>query len=606
MDPAVDRQSRPLTVLLFLTVAFPALAVLWGFENKHLVIVLYREPKMIAVMILGWSLVTAWLWTSRTTLDLEDIRTTLSRPPLLVLAAFIGYLATTGLWVWVPQNYWYELNQYLLLFVLLVVLLMWQDRNPAIAGIVRTAIVSSLAVVTAVGLVQTVTPLTFLSPINPEIGTSHPSFMGYKNPAALAVLGQIFILAGFVFTNAATSRRKRRLRLALGILLVAELVYLASLESRTSTMAFVIGGLFTTGLWWARHPNPRQIRRSLKILVVAMAIYSATLMVGGEDWRRAASMWGYLAQPTSYLDSDRGTYLVNTLDMVRHHPLGVGLGDWQTHYPLHRPHDPTRSFTAEYQVRRAHSDHLQFLGEAGWPGIALWTAFLLTIVWMTSREFFATGRKEHLFVAAQLVAFAAAMCTDYVTELPYNKAQFFLIVFLAIQTHRPRPRSAPKRPSRGVVIVALAATAMAAGQIVYHAALARSLLTSAHLERSYAAAIQAFTPSSDATQPLHFAQPFELGLRFASDIGHTKTRHKDWLVLADCAQLVGRHDVALAATRKTLDLHPTYPSAYLMMSKLESEPEASRRWLRAHKQLIEGSAGCPFEDSPLDLSSPDP
>ena len=90
----------------------------------------------------------------------------------------------------------------------------------------------------------------------------------------------------------------------------------------------------------------------------------------------------YAASPRTYLESDRGVYLRNTLNMARYRPFGVGLGDWQSQYPVFRSVRRSADFTdqgLEVQVRRAHSDHVQFLGEAGWPGFVLWLAYGISI-----------------------------------------------------------------------------------------------------------------------------------------------------------------------------------------------------------------------------------
>jgi O-antigen ligase len=579
-------------------VAAPAIAVSWGFEDGRLAFVRYREPKLIAMAVLGWTLVSVVIWRFRTQFCLGDIRRVVGKPPMPILAVFLGYLMTTGIWVLVPQNFWYELNQYLLLFIMLVALLMWSERDPSVARTLRSGLVASLAVVTVVGLIQAAVPLSFLSPINPEIGSPHPSFMGYKNPVALAVLGQIFLLAWLVFDRATPGIKGWRRILLPGGLLAAELVYLMSLGSRTSIMALLVATLFLVGLGWAHNPSLKLAVLGLSVGGALLVILAATLVVSEDNRRRAASMMAVIKQPASYLESDRGTYLLNTLNMVRHNPMGVGLGDWQTHYPIYRLHDPTRSFTPDFQVRRAHSDHVQFLGETGWPGLLLWGTLLLTLVWITSREFFKTGRHEPLFVSAQLVAFAAAMTTDYVIEMPYHKAQFFLVVFLAIQTCRPRQQIPPPNRSRISPVIAIAMTFLALCQIAFHIGLARKNQLAAHLETSYAADLQIPTDSEAGTRVLPFSRSYALGSRFAAMHGHSKTFHKDWLILSHSALMLDRRDVALVAASRSLDLHPYYPPAYLLMSHLENDPEVARQWLRGYEDLMRGpTSGC--VDSPL-------
>jgi O-antigen ligase len=321
------------------------------------------------------------------------------------------------------------------------------------------------------------------------------------------------------------------------------------------------------------------------VLFVALG---ATLVVSDENRQRAASMLAVIKQPASYLETDRGVYLLNTLSMVRHNPMGVGLGDWQTHYPVYRLHDPTRSFTADFQVRRAHSDHVQFLGESGWPGVVLWAILLFALIWITSREFFTTGRHEPLFISAQLIAFAVAMATDYVIEMPYHKAQFFLVVFLALQSRRPEQRISPPGRARIFQVISVAITLLAVGQIAFHIGLARKNQLAAHLEASYAADLQIQTGSAAENGVLPFSRSYTLGSRFAAMHGHSKTFHKDWLVFSHSALMLNRRKVALAAARRSLDLHPYYPPAYLLMSRLEDDPGTAQQWLRGYEDLMRG------------------
>lgn len=183
-----------LAALLATSIVVPALAISWGTLNGRLAYILYREPKLIALTVLGWSLVSAFLWCHWRQLCSLEVWKTFSRPPVLLLALFVGYLMTTGLWVRVKENFAYELNQYLLLLPLLLMLLIWVDRDPLVADLVRNSLIAGAALITIAGLIQWFVPIPLLRPIDPQIGAPHPSVMGYKNPAALAVLGQIFLL----------------------------------------------------------------------------------------------------------------------------------------------------------------------------------------------------------------------------------------------------------------------------------------------------------------------------------------------------------------------------------------------------------------------------
>lgn len=577
--------ERVLDVLLVAAVAVPPLAIAWGREDGRVAFVLYREPKLVAAAILGWILLAAFYWTKRGELRALGLSDALSRavkgPAMTALALFVGYLAATGLWVRVRENYFYELNQYALLVVMLITLRIWARLDATAAAKVRYGLVGSLAAVTAIGALQAAGALPWLAPIDPEIGVSHPSLMGYKNPAALAILGQIFLLAHLAFAG-----RRTRTRLAWGALLAGELVYLATLESRTSYAALVVALVFLAVLRVAREPSQARIARTLGATAAALAVAVAAVAVYPPTRDRARSIGDYLARPRTYLESDRGTYLLNTLNMVRYHPAGVGLGDWQTYYPVYRRYHRSVAFDDRHQVRRAHSDHVQFLGEAGWPGLAFWLAFLAILVAGTARRYLRTVNDAALFAAAQLVAFVTAMATDYLVEMPYHKFQFFLVVFLALDagatSAEPGRRALPEARRSAATLAAVGVTVTALLQIGYHASLARKVHVAAAMESLYLRAVE--RPGGD---PLELAWVLDKGRELTRLAGCTKTLQRSYLVLAQSAHLLGRRDAALAAAREALELHPYDPEALRLVSNLTDDPAAARRFREAYHYVMD-------------------
>ena len=150
----------------------------------------------------------------------------------------LGYFGLTRLWVTVPENWGYEMSQYTLLYLLLLVLLAWTTITPTIPSVVRNTLILSVGVVAVIGVIQSFYPGIAPAAINPFGEVGNPSLMGYKNPAALSVMAQIFILAGAAFS---LKDRRVGLKRLLGILLVAELVYLVSLQSRTAYLSARLG-----------------------------------------------------------------------------------------------------------------------------------------------------------------------------------------------------------------------------------------------------------------------------------------------------------------------------------------------------------------------------
>ncbi len=582
-----------LLALLALLIAAPAFAVWPWSDGSGARFVLYRQPKEAAVGVLVWLFLAAFFWRRQVdgTSPLGLVVGSLRRWGVRILATFLGWMACTSLWARVPENSLVELRQYLPLFLLLLALVGWQERDPEVSRWIRLSLVLSLAGLTGVGLLQLFVEIPWLAPINPEIGAPNPSFMGYKNPMALALLGQIFLLA-----EMGNARRGSwpggpwpwRLLLAL------ELGYMATLGSRTSLFALGSGACSLCVLTWAAHrqegrsgePGASRHDNGLVWASVVMVIFVAALGAHPVGRAKAVSVLEYLRQPARYLESDRGIYLRNTLEMVRHHPFGVGLGDWQTHYPVYRSVGRDVAFNETHQVRRAHSDPVQLLGEGGWIGLSLWLALLGWPILRAARAGWGGDRRSR-FLAAQLVALAAAMSTDYFLDLPYGKLQLFLVLALAMA------QEAPEEP--GAEASALAddrwlrlgwqATLFASLllSVAFHWSLLRHTRAGAAIQQGY----QRWVAQGAASLPFLQQRVASYGPVFLASRAVTKTSHRDFVVLAHSAALLGHRAEAITWARRSYDLHPYYPQTYELMAYLAEDPEVARAWREAGRYILE-------------------
>lgn len=582
--------------LLGIAVAVPVLAFAFGRRQGQVVFVLYREPKLAAILSLGSILLTALFWSRRADLRPQALLAALLRPPWRWLALFLAYGLVTAAWVAVPANLFYELSQYVFLLLLVLTLDVWAAHDPAVAGIVEGALVLSLGAAAVVGLVQGVFPLAVLSPIDPASGVSNPSFLGYKNPMALALVGQLFLLLRLLLQSSGLFSLRGRLLLAL---LAAELIYLASLQSRTSYVALLGAAVFAGLLVVVRERlSPRALRVCLAG-AAAGALFLLAVAVSPGARARAGSALSYLVHPASYLESDRGTYLLNSLQMVRHHPLGVGFGDWQTQYPVYRLVRRDLYFSATVQVRKAHSDHVQTLAETGWPGLGLWACFWISLLAVPIRGFWQGGGGRSLLLAAQMAAFGIAMGTDYVTEHPYLKFEFLLVAFLAAQPARPAQSPAPAGakehapvwPAVTVTVLAVATLAGAAC-LVRKAALAASA-TEKYLTVQEERDRRRAGPELDAAERALLEEASRAGAGLAATPGTTKGLSDTYRILAQTEQMLGNRPRALAYARSSLRLHPYSPNTlWLLAELLHDRPSEAAAWSRAADYVMnEATAG---------------
>ena len=555
--------------------------------------VLYRQPKEAAVGVLAWLFLAAFFWRRRVdgASPLGMLVGSLRRRGVWALASFLGWMACTSLWARVPENSLVELRQYLPLFLLVLVLVGWQDRNPAVSRWIRLSLVSSLGGLTIVGLLQLFVEISWLAPINPDIGAPNPSFMGYKNPMALALLGQIFLLAELGSTSRGSGPGGPW---PWRLLLLLELGYLSTLGSRTSLFALGLGALCLLVLARAARQqgardgeagSPRRENGRLWASVVVV-IFVAALGAHPSGRSKAASVLEYLRQPAKYLESDRGIYLRNTVEMVRHHPFGVGLGDWQTHYPVYRSVGRDIAFNETHQVRRAHSDPVQFLGEGGWVGLSLWVALLGWPIFRAARAG-RRGDRSSRFLAAQLVALAAAMSTDYFLDLPYGKLQLLLVLALAFAREKagaPGAEPSALADDRWLRIgwrASLVASLLLS--VAFHWSLLRHIRAGAAIQQAYQRWVAQGTDSLPSLQQ----QVASYGPAFLASSVVSKTTHRDFVVLAHSAALLGHRAEAITWAQRSYELHPYYPQTYELMAYLADDPEVARAWQEAGRYILE-------------------
>jgi len=571
----------------------PAVAFLVGFDNGSPVFFLYREPKLIAVMILGWLLLASGSWILGRRIDLSFLGAVLRLHPVMWLSALLAYLVLSLSWTVVQENALYELQQYFMLFMLLIFLLVWDRIDGRVQRVVRAMMVLSIAVVTSIGLFQAGGLLEILVPIDPSDLVGHPSLMGYKNPMAMALLGQFFILASFAAVYASKHNWKKAAPLAL--LLMLELVYLITLQSRAALFGLAAGLVCLFALSFAGGRPKRRLLTGLAVLIGLLTIVALLAAVDDRVDRKVRSAVGFILEPASFLESDRGIYLINTVNMAHHNPLGVGIGDWQTHYPVYRTKGRYVWFDEKYQVRRAHSDHAQFLGEIGWPGFFIWVGFLLALIWHVSLKWVRGKSSVHLYATAQFMALCAAMAVDYVVELPYGKLQFFLVVLLCLSGgDKPRP-PVPNQGAPKTFRIAFATllTLVAVINTIYFVQLARKLVISAHLTRTYLQAVPAQKithkrkrQSPTAVDPQELRRALDISEDLDRLPGHTKTMYRDHLLLADTYRRLGLIRPAQEHLERSLSLHPHHPPSLRLMSRLTTDPKVSQEWILSYEYVM--------------------
>ncbi|MEM1182585.1 MAG: O-antigen ligase family protein [Acidobacteriota bacterium] len=593
---AVPVPSPRLARALLMTLAVaPALAVLPGRWGDHIAFVLYREPKWAVLSVLGWAFLAAWAWDHRRIAP-PRLGSALRTVPAASLAGLLIWMGLSRFWGRVPENHTLELRGWLL--GALVAAACLAGHRTADDGrwrwTLRWALVSAGAAVTLIGLLQLVVPIPGLIPIDADrYGVVQTSTLGYKNPAAWAVVGQIFVAGGL-----ALAVRRRGLRWALWGLVAAQIFYIGGLQSRTAIVAFLAG----LTVWLGLDPGVAR-RRGAVGAVAALGVLALALGLSPAARERALTLLD-LAKPAAYLESDRGVYLRNTLAMVAERPLGVGLGDWQTEYPVYRAVGREVAFDGLHQVRRAHADHVQMLGELGWPGLVLWLLLLASVA-VTGARAARRGSRPAAAATAQWCALAVAMAGDYVVEMPYARLQWFLVLAWVLveasppgaREPRPSRRGAARDGGRGLVAAAALLLPVVLLEGLGAVATVRGALHEAKVEVSYRTAMASEDPALRADL---FWESISWCDSMDSMPFHSKTRYRAELLAAHAAQQLGRPAESCRFLKRSLRLYP-YQKPGLQLAARLSEGEKREAFDRAARHVDHG-AGHGFVGTYPDLS----
>lgn len=185
------------------------------------------------------------------------------------------------------------------------------------------------------------------------------------------------------------------------------------------------------------------VAASLRAAVLMLLIVAA--IAAGIYWTGPERVVGRLARTAVVSDdpraesfhASRGWIWRDTLAMISANPvLGVGLGAYETAYPLTSAEDVMNADGASYSVDRAHNDYLQAVADCGLVGGALAGWFIVLLfgrVRRAAQSSDALVRAMAIGGGAGLFALLVHSLFDFNLQLPANALLFLLIA--AVVSH---------------------------------------------------------------------------------------------------------------------------------------------------------------------------
>lgn len=176
------------------------------------------------------------------------------------------------------------------------------------------------------------------------------------------------------------------------------------------------------------------LRPTALVLLIAAAISAGVFWMGSErvvDRIAHSSPTGEGQREESFFTS-RGWVWRDTLAMIRANPVtGVGIGAYETSYPIYSRDDGAVVLGKSYSVDRAHNDYLQILAECGVVGGALALWFIATISRAIARGLKSRDPLRRAFAiggGAGIFGLLVHSLVDFNLQLPSNALLFLLLV----------------------------------------------------------------------------------------------------------------------------------------------------------------------------------
>ena len=264
------------------------------------------------------------------------------------------------------------------------------------------------------------------TPFGPFVNHNH--FAGYMEmllplPVALIVTGVVRAEARLFYAFAA---------IMMGVATIVSLSR-GGIISLLAALLFILVMSFRLRKRESRNLTLSSLTGIGAVAVIMIAIIAGVFWIGADSVVDRVTK-GQLAgdeQQTETFYSSRGWIWQDTLKMISARPLlGVGLGAYQTAYPVYSEHDKGMI------VDKAHNDYLHLLAEGGLVGGLL----ALCFVFLIFRAVFRGLNSRDPLRAAVALGGGAAVCAmlvhslfDFNLQLPSNSLLFLLLSATAAQ-----------------------------------------------------------------------------------------------------------------------------------------------------------------------------
>ncbi len=146
-----------------------------------------------------------------------------------------------------------------------------------------------------------------------------------------------------------------------------------------------------------------------------------------------------------FLDIDehagsRANIWMDTIEIIRHHPFGIGLGNYEHVIPIYNSTGPIG-----ITYRHAHNDYLQIMAESGWPGFILLAGGFSVFLGASIRRIVRLGPDIDplrfnigVGACAGLISIAFHSFFDFNLQIPSNLLYFVVLIVILHECGKTR------------------------------------------------------------------------------------------------------------------------------------------------------------------------
>ena len=361
-------------------------------------------------------------------------------PQLNWFLAFYVYITISVFWAHNYYEFIFEWLQWTSAIILGAILLQYIDSFDKIKKLVL-AIAISCAVTVWIGVIQYFGGFGFIHDGSPPSAT----FFNKNIANQFVILSFPTVILSLAFVKNEKAAKSKYLKLFLIATVCITLTYILFTGTRAATIAVFCQIIATAIIYFSKFNNNFNHTKIVKYFLLVVSIALVLQFFDKTGFNSNAIVENYIGSEQSTVDalltdSGRLPLLINSLALLKDHfLLGVGLGNWQIHYPLvHDAFIADKKLTMFASPTNTHNDFIQYFTELGIIGISIFIFFLVGVIRVVVLNL-NKGELNTKLIAAAILIFAIGFLVEanlsFPLQMPMPKILLVFWLIIAVKNN---------------------------------------------------------------------------------------------------------------------------------------------------------------------------